>query len=195
MLAVTALLDCAMCSLGAAEGRMIRTLFLVISNLAVLVSLDRLRAEQRARSPKPSPRTSTISSVRRAIPRWSPVLGRMWIGQYMDRYGKSTYVPLWVPPHWGCWYWGLRCCSIRSVWPTRLPSCYCSCSRSSCWAFSSASHTCGGEPGGIGSSRRRKTRSQRTPAPMNPGWAAHADVTRRLKAAAPANHTRRTRDV
>jgi len=82
MLAVTALLDCAMCSLGAAEGRMIRTLFLVISNLAVLVSLDRLRAEQRARSPKPSPRTSTISSVRR----------------------KSTYVPLWVPPHWGCWY-------------------------------------------------------------------------------------------
>jgi len=83
---------------------MIRTLFLVISNLAVLVSLDRLRAEQRARSPKPSPRTSTISSVRRAIPRWSPVLGRMWIGQSMDRYGKSTYVPLWVPPHSGCWY-------------------------------------------------------------------------------------------
>jgi len=84
---------------------MIRTLFLVISNLAVLVSLDRLRAEQRARSPKPSPRTSTISSVRRAIPRWSPVLGRMWIGQlYMDRYGNSTCVPLWVPPHWGCWY-------------------------------------------------------------------------------------------
>lgn len=28
-----------------------------------------------------------------------------WIGQlYMDRYGNSTYVPLWVPPHWGCWY-------------------------------------------------------------------------------------------
>ena len=28
-----------------------------------------------------------------------------WIDQlYMDRYGTSTYVPLWVPPHWGCWY-------------------------------------------------------------------------------------------
>ncbi len=28
-----------------------------------------------------------------------------WIGQlYMDRYGTSTYVPVWVPPHWGCWY-------------------------------------------------------------------------------------------
>ena len=23
---------------------------------------------------------------------------------YMDRYGNSTSMPLWVPPHWGCWY-------------------------------------------------------------------------------------------
>ena len=28
-----------------------------------------------------------------------------WVEQlYMDRYGNSTYVPLWVLPHWGCWY-------------------------------------------------------------------------------------------
>lgn len=28
-----------------------------------------------------------------------------WIDQlYMDRYGNSTYAPLWVPPRWGCWY-------------------------------------------------------------------------------------------
>jgi len=28
-----------------------------------------------------------------------------WIDQlYMDRYGTSTYVPLWVPPAWGRWY-------------------------------------------------------------------------------------------
>jgi len=28
-----------------------------------------------------------------------------WIDQlYMDRYGTSAYVPLWVPPRWGCWY-------------------------------------------------------------------------------------------
>lgn len=107
MLAVTALLDCAMCSLGAAEGRMIRTLFLVISILAVLVTPRPAQGRAtgtvtRAITEVPP---STISSVRRAIPRWSPVLGRMWIGQlYMDRYGNSTCVPLWVPPHWGRWY-------------------------------------------------------------------------------------------
>jgi hypothetical protein len=28
-----------------------------------------------------------------------------WVDQlYMDRSGASTPVPLWVPPHWGCWY-------------------------------------------------------------------------------------------
>ena len=28
-----------------------------------------------------------------------------WIDQhFVDRFGNSTYVPLWVPPHWGCWY-------------------------------------------------------------------------------------------
>ena len=28
-----------------------------------------------------------------------------WVDQlYMDRSGASTLVPLWVPPHWGCWY-------------------------------------------------------------------------------------------
>jgi hypothetical protein len=28
-----------------------------------------------------------------------------WIDQlYMDRYGTSAYVPLWVPPRWGGWY-------------------------------------------------------------------------------------------
>ncbi len=28
-----------------------------------------------------------------------------WTNQfYMDRYGNSTSMPLWVPPHWGCWY-------------------------------------------------------------------------------------------
>ncbi len=85
---------------------MIRTLFLVISILAVLVTPRPAQGRATGTVTKAITEvpTSTISSVRRAIPRWSPVLGRMWIGQSMDRYGKSTYVPLWVPPHWGCWY-------------------------------------------------------------------------------------------
>ncbi len=48
--------------------------------------------------------TAVVTPV---IPLRLLVLGgeEFWIDQpHMDRYGNSTFVPLWVPPHWDCWY-------------------------------------------------------------------------------------------
>ncbi len=89
---------------------MIRKLFLVISILAVLVTPRPAHGRDSGHGRQSHHRAHHVHHFVGAIYAPSPYgppcwEDGHWPGQlYMDRYGNSTYGPLWVPPHWGCGY-------------------------------------------------------------------------------------------
>jgi len=96
----------------AAEGSMIRKLFLVFAVLAVLVTPRPAHGRGGGHGGHGHNHNHHhghhfIGVIYAPFPYGSPCWAEdgFWIDQlYMDRYGTSAYVPLWVPPRWGCWY-------------------------------------------------------------------------------------------
>lgn len=89
---------------------MIRTLFLVMSVLIVLVTPRPAHGRGDAHGHDSHHRGHHVhhfvDGIYAPFPCGPPYReDGHWIGQfYVDRYGNATPVPLWVPPHWNCWY-------------------------------------------------------------------------------------------
>ncbi len=113
VLSVAAVLECIYdVQPRAAEGSMIRKLFLVFAVLAVLVTPRPAHGRGGGHGGHGHNHSRHhgyhfIGVIYAPFPYGSPCWAEdgFWIDQlYMDRYGTSAYVPLWVPPRWGCWY-------------------------------------------------------------------------------------------